>query len=108
MKMNWQKCAYFSKKVGTVLLGFVFVHFLTILIMQTPLVEILHEIGEAEMKGFFDHIDREIFSSLIRLYIISYILFYFLPDKIRKSKWYLRMIYFLLFYLFCILVYLWI
>ena len=97
-----------GKNVLKILSGIVFVYVLTKIIAHTPLIEVMQNVSEEEMKSFLENIDTEIFSSLMKLYIISYILFRFLPDKIRKSHWYFRIIYFLLFYLLNITIYLWI
>lgn len=47
-------------------------------------------------------------SSFFKLFIVVYILFTRLPEKVRKAQFLLRFLYFLLFYLFCCLIYFWI
>lgn len=108
MVIDWKKSWYYGKEIFFFFLGVLFVHILSSMIISSPLSEILHEITEAEIRDFIANIDKEIFSSLIKIYVISFILFYFLPPKINKSKWYLRSLFFVIFYLFCILIYLWI
>ncbi len=97
-----------GKSILKILLGIAFVYILTKIIVITSLVEVMQNISEEEMKSFLKNIDKEIFSSLVKLYIISYVLFHFFPDKIRKKDWYFRIIYFLVFYFCNIVIYLWI
>lgn len=97
-----------GKNILKILLGIAFVCVLTEIIAHTPLIKVMQNVSEEEMKSFLKNIDKEILSSLMKLYVISYILFRFLPDKIRESQWYFRIIYFLLFYFFNITIYLWI
>ncbi len=50
----------------------------------------------------------ELVKSFSKLFLVTYVLFACLPDKVRKAKWWARVVYFTLFYVFCCLVYLWI
>lgn len=108
MKIDWKKTVLIGKNIFLFFLGVIFVHILTAIIMSTPFPEMIKEMGEEGMKDFISNIGKEVFSSLIKIYIISFILFYFLTNRIKRSRWYLRGIYFIAFYAFCILVYLWI
>lgn len=108
MKINWKKQIHIGKNIFFFFLGVVFIHILTNVLMSTLLPEMIRSISREELENFFVNIDKEIFSSLVKIYMISFALFYFLPQKFSKSRWYLRGIYFIIFYFFCILIYLWI
>lgn len=108
MKIEQKKFLIMTKNILIFFIGGILIHFLTGIIMSTSLPEILREISEEELKKYLANIDKEIFYSLIKIYLISYILFYFLPPKINKNKWYIRSLFFVIFYVFCILIYLWI
>lgn len=108
MPIEWKKYISWGKKIIYFFVGLIFVHFMTQIIMSSSFPEMLKEMNEEEIKSFIANLDKEIFSILIKLYIISYILFSLLPRKIKNSRWYLRGIYFVIFYFFCILIYVWI
>lgn len=59
-------------------------------------------------KAFVFLLGSWIFVSALKMYVVVYVLFYTLPDKIQNAKFWLRGIYFLLFYVFCCLTYFWI
>lgn len=108
MKINWQKHLHIVNKIFLFFLGIVFVHFLASIVATFFLPEILQVLTEEVIRSYFAHLDKEILYSLIRIYIISFVLFVFLPKKITHSPRYLRGLYFILFYMFCIFVYLWV
>lgn len=108
MKIKYKNNLQSGKNIIIFFVGVVFVRLLTQLVMSTNFPEMIKKITQEEIQDFVTNLDGEIFSVLIKIYIISFILFALLPDKIRKSSWYLRVIYFVIFYFFCILVYLWI
>lgn len=103
--MEWNK---YIKRIIFFFIGVIFVHFITGMIMSTSFPEIMESIVEKEAQNFIKNLEKEVFSALIKLYLISYLLFGLLPDKIKKSKWYWRGISFIVFYLLCVLIYLWI
>ena len=90
-------------------LGGVFlVHLLAEGVVNSPWADVLRSISQKDLDELVTNLDRYFFSTLLHLYIISFILFALLPAKIRKSKWWLRGIYFVLFYFLNILIYIWI
>ena len=108
MTVNWQKYFHLGKNILVFFLGIVCIHILTQIIMSTSFPDLIKKISEEEIQDFITNLDKEIFSILTKIYIICCILFSRLPEKIRKSKWYLRGLYFIIFYILCVLVYLWI
>ena len=71
-------------------------------------LESLQNISIESIRSYFQDPFPNIFVSALKMYVIVYILFYTLPDKIQNAKIWLRGIYFLLFYIFCCLTYFWI
>lgn len=65
-------------------------------------------ISMESIRSYFQDPFPSIFASALKMYVIVYILFYTLPEKVRNAKLWLRGIYFLLFYVFCFLTYFWI
>lgn len=77
-------------------------------ILYEPLGSFLSRLSENEIKQLTAHPFEEITESSFKIYLIAYLLFNQLPEKIKKAQWMGRAIYFLFFYLFCYLIYLWI
>lgn len=71
-------------------------------------VERYPEILECKEVNLGPDVFIEFTKSFSKLFLIAYVLFACFPDKIRKAKWWVRAIYFTMFYVFCCLVYLWI
>ena len=88
--------------------GIVLVHFLALGLTSSSWVDVLRSISQQDIEQMLADIERYFFSTLLHLYIISYLLFACLPVKIRGSRWWLRGIYFVIFYFLNICIYLWI
>lgn len=71
-------------------------------------LESFTNISVEEIRRYFQDPFPSIFMSALKMYILVYILFYTLPDKIKNAKIWLRAIYFMGFYIFCCLAYFWI
>lgn len=71
-------------------------------------LESFQNISIEGIRSYFQDPFPNIFVSALKMYVIVYILFYTLPDKIQNAKIWLRGIYFLLFYILCCLTYFWI
>lgn len=96
------------KKVIIFILGSLFLSSGLAILLYETVGDYLNRLSEEEIKAAVANPFYEINRTLFNIYVIAYILFSQLPEKIRKSKWYLRGLYFTIFYVFCILVYLWI
>ena len=72
--------------------------------LETFLKQLSHREIEEMISNPFYEISRTSFN----IYIIAYVLFGQLPAAITNQKWFRRGLYFLLFYIFCFAVYLWI
>lgn len=108
MKIDWQENKTKLKKVSIFIFGSILLSLGTAVIMYEPLGNFLNQLSEEEIKKYASNPFYEISRSSFNIYLIAYILFTQLPEKIRKAKFVLRGIYFTLFYLFCYVVYLWI
>lgn len=71
-------------------------------------LESFQNISVEGIRSYFQDPFPSIFVSALKMYVVVYVLFYTLPDKIQNAKFWLRGIYFLLFYVFCCLTYFWI
>lgn len=108
MKEKWQKYKRLIKNVVIFCVGNLVLSSAVAIVLYEFLGDVLEQVSREELEEVLKHPFGEIARSASRLYIITYILFNYLPQKIRKSPYWLRGIYFTLFYLFCILIYLWI
>lgn len=88
--------------------GIVLVHLLALGLTSSSWGDVLRSISQQDIEQMLADIERYFFSTLLHLYIISYLLFACLPVKIRCSRWWLRGIYFVIFYFLNICIYLWI
>ena len=88
--------------------GIVLVHLLALGLTSSSWGDVLRSISQQDIEQMLADIERYFFSTLLHLYIISYLLFACLPVKIRCSRWWLRGIYFVIFYFLNIFIYLWI
>lgn len=68
----------------------------------------LNQLSEAQIKEMAANPFYEISRTSFNIYLITYILFGQLPEKIKKAKAFQKGIYFLLFYLFCFVIAIWI
>lgn len=84
--------------------GIVLVHLLALGLTSSSWGDVLRSISQQDIEQMLADIERYFFSTLLHLYIISYLLFACLPVKIRCSRWWLRGIY-LLFFIFLIFVF---
>ena len=96
------------KKVSVFILGSLILSLSTSILLSDVLGSFLNQLSETEMKKLITNPFYEISQTSFKIYFIAYILFSQLPDKVKKAKFILRGIYFVIFYLFCFLVYLWI
>lgn len=88
--------------------GVIGVHFLAEAFASSRWGDVLKSISQKDINELLNDIRGYFFSILLHLYILSFLLFTLLPNKIRYSKWWLRGIYFIIFYFLNILIYLWI
>lgn len=108
MEINWKSKLRMIKKVIIFMIGGLILSLGISVILYEPLGAFLNQLSEAEIKEFTANPFYEISRSSFNIYIITYILFNQLPEKIKKANLIIKGIYFLIFYLFCYLVYLWI
>ena len=85
--------------------GIVLVHLLALGLTSSSWGDVLRSISQQDIEQMLADIERYFFSTLLHLYIISYLLFACLPVKIRCSRWWLRGIYFVIFYFLNICIY---
>ena len=88
--------------------GVIGVHFLAEAFASSRWGDVLKSISQQDIDELLNDLRGYFFSTLLHLYILSFLLFTLLPNKIRYSKWWLRGIYFVFFYFLNILIYLWI
>lgn len=88
--------------------GVLGVHILANSLVDSFWADVLKSMTQKDIDELVNNLDRYFFSTLLYLYIISFLLFSVLPEKIRRSRWWLRGIYFVLFYFLNILIYMWI
>lgn len=98
----------FIKKAFVFLLGSWIFAYGTASVVTIFWLESFQNISVEGIRSYFQDPFPSIFVSALKMYVIVYILFYTLPDKIQNAKFWLRGIYFLLFYVFCCLTYFWI
>lgn len=108
MGIDWKKHIRIIKKVSVFIIGSIVLSLGTALILYEPFGDYLNQLSEEEIKNYASNPFYEISRSSFNIYLITYILFNQLPDKIKKAKYLLRGLYYILFYLFCYAVYLWI
>lgn len=68
----------------------------------------LNQLSEEQIKEMATNPFYEISRTSFNVYVITYILFSQLPEKVKKAKTLLRGVYFFLFYLFCYIIIIWI
>lgn len=105
MKIDWKKQRYLVQRALVFILGLWIVGLGAGAILYFLLGDILVTMTPEEINALKEHPFVELSFMTTKIYIIAYVLFYTLPDKIKKANLWLRTIYFVLFYLFCILVY---
>lgn len=108
MKINWQKYLRIIKKVTIFIIGSLVVSLGISVFLYEYLGNYLNQLSEAQIKEMAANPFSEITRTSFNIYLIAYILFGQLPDKIKKASAFPRCIYFLLFYLFCYIVSIWI
>lgn len=108
MRVDWKAHINTMKKVIFFLMGGFFLTSISTVIFYQVLSPWLAEVDENEIRELLANPLDGIAKMTSKLFFITYILFYTLPNKIRKANLWLRPIYFTLFYIFCMMVYLWI
>lgn len=108
MREKWQKYKRLIINVVIFFVGNLVLSSAIAIVLYEFLGDMLDQLSREEMEELIKNPFGEIARSASKLYVITYILFNYLPQKIRKSQYWLRGIYFTLFYLFCVLIYLWI
>ena len=108
LKFNQKKCSYRIIQIILFFCGVVGVHFLAEVFASSRWGDVLKSISQKDIDELLNDLRGYFFSTLLHLYILSFLLFTLLPDKIRHSRWWLRGIYFIIFYFLNILIYLWI
>ena len=96
------------KKVSVFIFGGIILSLGTSVILYEPLGNYLNQLSENELEQLKANPFDEITEASFKIFLIAYLLFNQLPEKIKRAHWLTRVIYFLLFYLFCYMIYLWI
>ena len=98
----------FIKKAFVFLLGSWIFAYGTASVVTIFWLESFQNISVEGIRSYFQDPFPSIFVSALKMYVVVYILFYTLPDKIQNAIVCLPGFYFLLFYVFCCLTYFWI
>ncbi len=108
MKIDWAKHLRIIKKTIVFFICGIILSVGISIILYEPLGNFLNSLSEQQIHKLATNTFSEISRTSFNVYLIAYILFGQLPQKIRKSRWYLRGIYFTIFYLFCYIISIWI
>ena len=108
MKIDWKKHWSVIKKVVVFIFGSLILSLGISFLLYEPLGNFLNQLSETQIREMISNPFYEITRTSFNIYLITYILFSQLPNKIKKAKWMLKGIYFTLFYLFCYVIHIWI
>ena len=106
-KHNENKYAI-GKKITIFIVGSLILSLGISVLLYEPLGNFLNRLSEDEIRDFAANPFYEITRTSFNIYVIAYILFTTLPEKIKKAKLMLKGIYFIFFYLLCYIIYIWI
>ena len=108
MKIDLKRHWKIIRKVAVFIIGSLILSLGISFLLYEPLGNYLNQLSENEIKAMAANPFYEITRTSFNIYLITYILFSQLPNKIKKAKWMLKGIYFTLFYLFCYVIHIWI
>ncbi len=105
MKIDWKKQGLLIQRALVFILGFGIIGQGGGSLLTYLFGDWVKSISVDDIKAYLSDPERIFTHSSCSVYLIAYVLFYTLPDKVKKANLWFRAIYFVLFYLFCILVY---
>ena len=98
IKINWQKV--FNFIIGGAILSGVLGY-----LISFGINDVIQSLDKAEFERMIASPFKASLFSAFKLYIVTYILFGTLPENIKNASFFLRALYFTLFYIFCTLIY---
>lgn len=105
MKIDIKNHKRLIKNALVFILGGFLVSLVTDIVIMKPLVNYFSSVSEEEIRDFLDSPQKFISSTILHLYIVSYVLFALLPKRIHTARTALKILYFIIFYLFVSLIY---